>query len=307
MKEGLASILVPAYNGEKYLIEFLNSIKEQTYKFIQLIIRDDCSTDSSYKLCKDWIDRNEQHFIESKIIKGEKNVGLSKNISILASYAEGEFIFISDQDDVWKSNKIEYQVEYMRQHPKCMISLSDRSITDEKLNIMETSNYRYAGYKTEIMDFKEVIKHRGAFAANTMCIRNGDYDIFNIPEAMVCHDTFIAVMASYYGTVNFIFEPLLLYRIHKHNLSGNYGAQFSRNIISCFCRYYKTAKRIVESHERDGSIIEKELKRRYNIELNDYQNCFSGYYEKSVLKCAWQRTLRDYKAGKIGIWCDREK
>lgn len=302
MEKGLASVLIPVFNGSKYLLEFLNSLKEQDYKKIQLVIRDDGSTDDSVGICKKWKDKNQSHFSSILFEYNGKNLGLSGNISKMAEMAEGEFIFLADQDDVWLKNKISYQVQYMQEHKKCVVSLSDRSIANENMHIFEESNYLYAGYKIQVMDFLEVIKHRGVYAANTMCIRNNGYNIFNIPKKLVMHDTFLAIMASYYGSVDFIFEPLLLYRVHKNNLSGNYAAQFSSNFFECFFRYYKASKREVLCNTYDDQIIKDELMKRFNIRLEDYQNCFKGVRERSRIVIAWKRTNKDFHAGKIGIW-----
>lgn len=301
MEKDLVSILIPVFNGSKYLLEFLNSLKEQDYKKIQLVIRDDGSTDSTVDICKKWISENQNRFYSILLDQG-KNLGLSGNISKLAERAEGEFIFLADQDDIWLSQKVSCQVKYMQQHPNCVVSLSDRSIADENMHIYERSNYLYAGYKIRTMNFEEVIKHRGGFAANTMCIRNCNYDVFNIPEKMVSHDLFIAVMSSHYGTIDYIFEPLLIYRVHKNNLSGNFRAQFSKNVLECFIKYYRVSKRIELSHTYDDMIIKRELMNRFQINLDDYNNCFKGSREKSRIKIAWTMAKKDFKDGKIGIW-----
>lgn len=305
IQKGLASILVPVYNGEKYIIEFLDSIKSQIYRPIQLVIRDDCSADNSYKMCMDWIKYNEDSTFSCMCLRAEQNGGLSHNISIMAEYAQGEYIFLADQDDVWKENRVSYQIEYMDKHPECIISLCDRSIANENMEIKEESNYHYIGYTQEIMDFREVIKHRSAYGANTMAIRNGEYNIFKIPKGIVCHDTFITVMASYYGTINYIFEPLLIYRIHGNNLSGNYSAEFSRNALQCFIKYYKAAERGISSHKNDDLIIEQELYTRFGICLKDYDNCFFRDFETSKIKLAWKRLKKNQK--KIGVWYRRDK
>lgn len=305
IQKSMASILVPVFNGHKYIIEFLDSLKSQIYRPIQLIIRDDCSTDDSYKICMDWIKNNEDSAFSCICLQAEQNGGLSHNISVMAEYAQGEYIFLADQDDVWKENRVSYQIGYMDKHPECIVSLCDRSIANENLEIMEESNFHYIGYTMEIMDFQEVIKHRGAFAANSMAIRNGEYHIFNIPTGVVSHDTFMAVMASQYGTINYIYEPLLIYRIHSNNLSGNYSAEFSRNALQCFIKYYKAADRGISSHKNDDLIIEQELYKRFGIRLKDYDNCFFRCFETSKIKLAWRRTKKSYK--KIGIWYRRDK
>lgn len=302
MNRKLASILVPIYNGEKYLIEFLESIKRQTYRPIELILRDDCSKDNSFILCRKWADRYDGDDFRIKLLKGERNIGLSRNVAELARHAQGKYIFIADQDDVWLENKVSRQVGYLEETPQCMVCLSDRSITDDKLNIHIKSNYEYLGYKKTSMELEEVVKHKYIYAANCMAIRNIDRQIFCIPDEIICHDSFITYMAANYGTVDFLFEPLLLYRIHSNNLSSNFCAQNSKNFWDCFRRYLKTCKRVKKSSENDGRIICTEMMKRYGIDLVEMGSPFAKNVEYNYIKRAWEATKKDYKADKIGEW-----
>ncbi len=308
MKEGLASILVPVFNGSKYIKEFLDSVLLQTYRPLELLIADDCSKDRSFSLCKEWAEKNRDKGLDIICYKNEKNLGLSRNISRLAGKAVGEFLFIADQDDVWKENKVEFQLKYMRKNSDCMISLCDRSITNERLEIVEESNYGYFHYGISVMNFAEVIRHKGAYAANTMVVRSSHKDcIFRIPGDVIQQDTFITVMASRYGTIDFLYEPLLLYRIHENNLSGNFGAEFSKNILQCYRRYYKVGKRICKSNRTDGLILQRELLARFGVKLEDYKNAFLNIEVIPPFVYAWRRTWRDYRAGNIGIWREEKR
>ena len=126
--------------------------------------------------------------------------------------------------------------------------------------------------------------------------------IFDIPDGITCHDSFIAYMASYYGTVDFLFEPLLLYRIHSHNLSGNFCAENSRNFLECFRRYLKSCKRGQESSRNDGRIICDEMKKRYGVDLAELESPFANCVKYNYIKRAWEEARKKYKADKIGKW-----
>ena len=122
------------------------------------------------------------------------------------------------------------------------------------------------------MDFEQVIKHRAAYAANCMAIRNKNINkIFSIP-VNVSHDTFITMMAARYGTIDFLYDVLLLYRIHGKNISGNFQAQFSKNIFQCFLNYLRVEKRAYESAKYDEKIIKNEFKTRFMVDIDDYDN-----------------------------------
>lgn len=298
----LVSVLLPVYNGSPYILEFLNSLLDQTYRPLQILIADDYSTDGSYEICKEWGRRNSDASVTIICYRNKKNIGLSGNVANLASKAEGGFICLADQDDVWKKDKIEKQINYLVANPDCIICLCDRSITNDKLEIVIESGYQDKGYSISVMNFEEVIKHRGCYSANTMAIRNINENILNIPAEIVEHDTFIAVMASRYGTIDFLYEPLVLYRIHKNNLSGNYRGQFSKNIFSCLIKYYRIAKRVKKCKETDGKVIERELYERFNIQLRDYENAFLNVESVIPIQYAWKRVMKEFKEGKIGVW-----
>ena len=92
----MISIAMTTYNGEKYLREQLDSILNQTYKDFELIICDDCSTDSTVQIIKSYIDPRIKLFIN------EKNLGFKKNFEKAIKLCTGEYIALSDQDDIWE-------------------------------------------------------------------------------------------------------------------------------------------------------------------------------------------------------------
>lgn len=97
----LASIIVPVYNTEKYLRECIESIINQSYSNIQLILVDDGSVDSSYSICKDYEDKYsfiELHHQENKGVSAARNEGLK--------HIRGKYVFFVDSDDVIKTDFI---------------------------------------------------------------------------------------------------------------------------------------------------------------------------------------------------------
>ena len=103
------SLVMAVYNGEKYLIEQLDSIRKQTYPIDEVILIDDVSTDNSYELIHQYIDGYK--LVNWKLIKNENNLGYRKNFKKGLEIVDGDIIFLSDQDDRWHLNKIEVMVE----------------------------------------------------------------------------------------------------------------------------------------------------------------------------------------------------
>lgn len=97
------SVIMATYNGEKYIREQLDSILQQTYPIHEIIIQDDCSTDGTMDILASYA---EQYPI-IKVERNEQNVGYNTNFKRAAMRATGDFVAISDQDDVWFPQKIE--------------------------------------------------------------------------------------------------------------------------------------------------------------------------------------------------------
>lgn len=106
----LISVIIPTYNREKLIERSINSVLNQTYKNIELIVVDDFSSDNTEKVVKKYTDER-LHYI-----KLEKNSGacVARNVGI--ENAKGEYIAFQDSDDVWHDNKLEIQLEYMKKN-----------------------------------------------------------------------------------------------------------------------------------------------------------------------------------------------
>ena len=99
-------ILMATYNGEKYLKEQIESILNQTYKNIRLIISDDASKDSTPQILEEY--RKKDSRIE--IYLNKENRGVVKNIEFLLEKVEDKFYMLADQDDVWLPLKVEKSI-----------------------------------------------------------------------------------------------------------------------------------------------------------------------------------------------------
>lgn len=113
----LVSVPVVIYNSAKTILETLESIKAQTYPNIELIISDDCSTDNTVALCRDWIDKNKERFIRVEIIVPDHNTGVAGNCNRAYAACEGEWIKSIAGDDLLMPNCIQDCVDYVIRIP----------------------------------------------------------------------------------------------------------------------------------------------------------------------------------------------
>lgn len=95
-------ILIPTYNGQKYICQQIDSLLNQSYPNINIIIRDDCSIDSTYEiLCEKY-----NRYSNVKILVSDIRGGYNANFNYLLNYSKSDIVFLCDQDDIWLPNKI---------------------------------------------------------------------------------------------------------------------------------------------------------------------------------------------------------
>lgn len=132
--EILVSVITPLYNAEKYIAQTIEGVISQTYKNWEMIIVDDCSTDNSRNIVKNY--QNKDNRI--KLIKLEANFGgpaRPRNIGI--ENAKGKYIAFLDADDVWLPHKLEKQIAYLEENSDIDICHTLANVIDENSKIQD--------------------------------------------------------------------------------------------------------------------------------------------------------------------------
>lgn len=305
MAYDLATVVIPVYNGSKYIEEMLDSLERQTYTNIEVVLSDDCSKDNTVSIIEMWLKqkkRNKKYIL----LKNKRNRGLVQNLKAAVPYIRGQYLFLADQDDIWKENKVEVQAGYFEKHEKCILNFCDRSILWNGRIIISSEARSKNLFDPVVEDTKYVLNHPARYGANTIAIRNAKNccrEILDIPSNIIEHDTYIAAMASMYGTVDFIRMPLIAYRIHYNNLSGNYRVETAGNFIECFRYLRKTAKENYVSQYRmnDKRIIDRILKEKWNCKEEYKAVKFPEYQFMETYK----NTMKLLYENKIGAFYDK--
>lgn len=116
----LVSVAVISYNSADYILETLESIKAQTYDHIELIVSDDCSSDDTIEVCRNWIEDNKSRFVDARIVESPVNTGQSGNYNRAFDACNGEWIKEIDGDDKLLPNCIDSFIEYTKVHTDAM-------------------------------------------------------------------------------------------------------------------------------------------------------------------------------------------
>ncbi len=114
----LVSCVVVSYNSSNTIIETLNSIKDQTYKQIELIISDDCSTDDTVLICRKWLEMYSKRFVRVELITVDKNTGITANFNRAIIACRGEWVKECAADDILLDNCIEDYMIFIKDNPE---------------------------------------------------------------------------------------------------------------------------------------------------------------------------------------------
>lgn len=226
-------ILLATYNGEKYLKCQLDSILNQTHKNIRLLINDDCSTDNTRAILKEYEEKDNR----IKVKYNEKNLGYVKNFEDLLKRVENKYFALSDQDDFWKEEKIEKSLNKLLEEDADLV-FTDLEPVDEKLNTITPSMVRFMQMDKNIkkhQDYKSVFLRNCVTGCTILSKKELINEYIPIPtkEPMV-HDWWMALIISQIGKITFLDEPTIKYRQHGNNQLGIYGM---KNYIQDFDEY----------------------------------------------------------------------
>ena len=202
------SVIIPLYNEEKYILECINSVINQTYKNLEIIIVDDKSTDNGLKLLEKIKDDR------IRIIKLDKNSGVACARNKGIEVSTGDYICFLDSDDFWVKEKIEKQLKFIEN--KAFI-YSDYMYT--KANGEEIKK----AVVPKSLNYKQALKNTCIFTSTVMFDMHkiDKHDLY-MPNLKIGEDTFVWWNVLKKGiTAYAINEPLAYYRIKGKSLSSN--------------------------------------------------------------------------------------
>ncbi|WP_421865997.1 glycosyltransferase family 2 protein [Motiliproteus sp.] len=215
-REPLVSVLLLSYNHEKYLGECLYSIANQSYKNIEIIIADDCSSDGSRQIVDDFVSEFSSS-IPIKPIKRSENVGIINNINDAIEYVEGEVVVIHASDDFSRVDRVEKIVQAFSSNKNIKYVGSEARAVNVDGDVIGFYKNGPAGLFTcDEMCRSGHSLIVGATGAWLSCLNR---DIFPLPTSLNNEDQIIPFICASKGLVFNISEALVDYRFHE-SLSG---------------------------------------------------------------------------------------
>lgn len=275
----IVAIVLPTYNGEKYVGQQIKSILSQTFQSWHLYIRDDGSHDNTVNIIETFQQRYSDKI--TVITDQKRNLRVAANVFEILKYTKEKYIMFADQDDVWFRKKVEIQLMEIkklekRYHNKPLLVCSDAVVTDQNLNILYKSFFKCAYYNSECCNFSNLIQRNIIQGASTIVNRRLidelDLAMKDGNTKLILHDYWLSLVASSMGKIKIIDKPLMYYRQHNNNLVGalNYRKNISIvNVSKVLTSVFYTSA--------DQQIV-KEFKKVYQKKLSEEQiKLLNGY------------------------------
>lgn len=234
LEKPLVTIGIAVYNGEKYILESLNSINEQSYFNIEMCIVDDASTDNSYYLCQEW---SEQSRFPITVLQNSCNIGVSATCNVILNYSKGKYLQLFAQDDIMLPDKIEKDVEEFEQlNGNVALIFSKVELINEKGEAMKQKYNDRIGFNGILPQnpFAALID-KNFIPAPTVLLRNdlvkkiGGHD-----ETVIYNDWDMWLQLTKYYKIAYSDRTSVRYRIHNNSIMAQNGnqKQIERNEIT---------------------------------------------------------------------------
>ena len=244
----MISVALATYNGSKFLDAQIQSILNQTYTDFELVIIDDCSTDNTFELLKNYKD--------SRIIlfQNDKNLGFRKNFEKIIQNCSGEYIAFCDQDDAWFPDHLQILLDNIKDNFYIggNALLVNENLEDMNVTMLQSLGVDFVPEKQE--DWFKFLLFTNVFQGTASLVQS-DFvkGLLPFSENIKFHDHWLAINAAIKNKVVYINHPLLKYRQHGNNVT--YNNKFNvLNRIKLHFVSKNNAKKIIYSFLKEISI-----------------------------------------------------
>lgn len=227
------TVLLAAYEGETFVAQQLDSILEQTVQDVRIMISDDGSRDGTRKILEEYREREPSRiFLNHHKREGQfqDRKGMippaAMNFFWLLAHAEGDYILLSDQDDVWKKQKVEVllkrikelESQFGKDYP--ILVHSDMEVVDQDLQQISPSLFSYQHGNPARTSLSEILVENPVTGGAVMMNKAMAGWFRQVPDVCFMHDWWIALTAACFGVISYVPEALYLYRQHGRNTLG---------------------------------------------------------------------------------------
>ena len=258
MDQKLISVIMSVYNGEKYLVQAIDSILNQTYQNFEFIIIDDCSTDNSSHILQEYAQKDSR----IKIIKKEKNIGIKgfiENLNLGISIAKGKYIARMDQDDVSLPERFQKQVDFLENNPEI-------TLVGAQLNLINEQN-KITGEAIAALQHRDIVKRITSQIQlfHPVIMFRKDQNIQYREKFLYCedYDLYLNLITQGKKLAN-LNEKLLHYRILESSISRKGDNFVKKLMVEKALYFYKLRK-------ENGQDLYETFNNEEVLEINNFE------------------------------------
>lgn len=252
---------IPVYNGEKFIAKTLDSILNQTYKNLEIIVSDNGSSDKTVEIVTEYIKKDRR----LKLNQNVENLGYSGNLNKIIELSDSEYIAIYHADDIYEATIIEEQVKFLQENKELAGCFTLGKMIDENGKLIKNSFFCFKKLLHEnniILSLEDFLKYFFIYGGSplicpTSMIRKTVYLELNFYDTNLKYiedqDMWIRILERY--KLGIISKELINYRIHS-NQGSNYYSNVNREELSVHLDYIKE---YFSKNTKFGSIFKKEL------------------------------------------------
>ncbi len=257
------------YNGEMFLSKQLDSILSQDYAVSEIIVCDDCSSDSTIDILEKYKKLYPNLF---QIYKNEKNLGYVKNFEKSLSFCTGDFIALSDQDDLWDNNKISTLLAHIQNYD---LIHSDARLIDKNENIIGNSFTQHIKKQVGNQSFLQLCANNPVTGCTAFFTKALLQKALPMPD-FIMHDQWLALFAKDNNGITYYPASLVSYRQHENNAIGG---SVKRDInISGKRKIDAVYKSRSQQFEKLFHVFSGRLSNTNLLKIQGLQNYYASYF-----------------------------
>lgn len=220
------SIVLPSYNGERYIRQSIESVINQTFTDWELIIVDDCSTDSTLHIAEEYAGKEKR----IRVIHNEENQKLPEALNIGFRHAAGAYLTWTSDDNMYLSRALEEMNQYLDEHEEVPMVCTGMLFMNDNMQFMK----EYTPYNSSRMHVqdtvgacfmyrREVLTEVGEYSKEFFCVEDYEY--------------WIRILIKY-GSIGYIPNIYYLYRLQKDSLTVKKAERVRRMNSKLYCKYF---------------------------------------------------------------------
>lgn len=298
----LVSVILPAYNHEKYVQATIQSVVNQTYQNIELIVVDDGSKDLTWQKIQEMKPACEERFT-NVIFQTKENEGTCVTLNKLISLSNGEYIYLIASDDIAKPQAIEKEVSFLIDNPDYALVVGDSEFIDENGKVCywdEEKNIVYDKFQARFTSFCNYLKscrdfkftsrefgsyrtlYLGNYIPNGYLIRKSVFEKTGLfTKEAPLEDYYIMLQIAKYAKMKFLDEILFSYRWHSGNSIKNRVVAVANDMKTR--QYEEEIISDIEALENRGVLDDVVCFLRCNVQMKELKHLNSDLQDEIYL------------------------